>query len=235
MPPSSPTACILLSGGLDSVLSASLATQEISPKIALTFNYGQRAASHEIAAAQFFTQKWDIPHHIIDLPWLGEITKTALVNHQQSLPFIKESELDDLKLTQESAQNVWVPNRNGIFLNIAAAFAESKGCDWIITGFNNEEGTTFPDNTDEAIQTANQSFEWTTLNHVKAKSWVQEMTKEVMVKQGLTLDLPFEKLWSCYEGFEKMCGQCESCQRSIRAYKKNDVWERMKKHFCADV
>lgn len=231
MPPSSKTAIVLLSGGLDSVLSATLASQEITLKEALTFDYGQRAFLREVRAAKSFSQKWNLPHQVIPLPWLKDLTQTALVNRKRPLPMISEAELNTLTITQKTAKDVWVPNRNGIFLNVAAAFAESKGYDSIVTGFNVEEGTSFPDNSSEAVVAANRFFEWTTLRHTTVKSWVQDMTKETMVHKGISLHLDFGELWSCYEGGEKMCGVCESCLRSIHAYKKNNIWEKMRRNF----
>ena len=225
------TGVVLLSGGLDSVLSATLAAQELRLKLALTFDYGQRAAPREIAAARWFCEQWDLPHQVIELPWLAKLTTTALVNRNLPLPQLAESTLDDPKITQTSAQAVWVPNRNGVLLNIAAAHAESSGCPWLITGFNVEEGGTFPDNTASAVATANEFFRWMTLSQVRVKSWVQDMTKSTMVQTGIALQLPFERLWSCYEGLDKMCGRCESCLRSIRAYRQHHIWERMKHHF----
>jgi len=41
------------------------------------------------------------------------------------LPEISEHELDDKELRKKSAENVWVPARNVVFLSIGAALAEN--------------------------------------------------------------------------------------------------------------
>ncbi|MDO8643479.1 MAG: 7-cyano-7-deazaguanine synthase QueC, partial [bacterium] len=239
---------LILSGGLDStvsafdrVLSAGIPSSCVpdersrgedqpppgsSSVLALTFDYGQRAAEQEKKAAAFVAAQLGIEHKVIGLPWLKELTQTSLVSTQQVLPQLKISELDDFQKTTESAKNVWVPNRNGVFLNIAATFAESLGCDTIITGFNAEEAVTFPDNSADFVKTANRFFSFSTLNKVQVKSYTQQMTKEEIVRKGVELGVDFSKIWSCYEGGEKQCGRCESCLRSIRAYKAAGIWDK---------
>ena len=59
---------------------------------------------------------------------------------------LKTDELDEMSKIGESAKNVWVPNRNGAFINIAASFCDAYEADYIVIGFNAEEAVTFPDN-----------------------------------------------------------------------------------------
>lgn len=124
-----------------------------------------------------------------------------------------------------------MPNRNGLFLNIAASFAEGLGAAAILTGFNREEAETFPDNSASFVEAANGSLRFSTLSGVRVESPTLQMNKLEIVQEGLRVQLPFELTWSCYEGFDKMCGACESCLRSKRAYHEGGVWERMKRLF----
>lgn len=214
-------AVTLLSGGLDSYLSTALARQECEVALALTFDYGQRAAKQEIKAAQKMAKLWRLKHQVIELEWLKNLGDSALTHSRNLLPRFHDAEkLKDKSATEKSAEAVWVPNRNGVFLNIAAAFAESLGTALIVTGFNAEEAATFPDNGSEYIYRMNRALELSTLFFpAKIKSFVQEMTKAEMAKKLIDLDLPLNIFWSCYEGGEKMCGSCESCVRCLAAFK----------------
>ena len=117
-------ALILLSGGLDSFAALGCFKDKYGIELALTFDYGQKSVIQEIEASKRISDFYGIKHNVITLSWLKEITKTALVAEKE----IPTTELG----TKESAQKVWVPNRNGLFLNIAACFADSFGFDYII-------------------------------------------------------------------------------------------------------
>ena len=101
---------ILLSGGLDSLVALDyVQKQGISIKLALTFDYGQKAVKKEIETSENICKYYNISHKIISLDWLKEITKTALV-------CAKTIPTENLN-TKQSAEAVWVPNRNALFLN----------------------------------------------------------------------------------------------------------------------
>src|SRR5690606_10152997 len=104
--------------------------------LALTFDYGQKAAAQEIKQAQKICAILNIPHKIVQLPWLKEITKSALVNPSVEVPVANNVQIKDLTESLRTAKAVWVPNRNGVFLNIAASFAESLDVDAVVPGFN---------------------------------------------------------------------------------------------------
>jgi len=224
-------AIVILSGGLDSAAALYLAREKYEIPLALTFDYGQRAAEQEKKAAQALCHLLGIEHQFLDLKWLGKITKTALVNSASSLPTLALNELDNSALGLESAKAVWVPNRNGVFINIAGAFAEAQNVKVLITGFNAEEAATFPDNSKDYVQAANQALGFSTANQCRVESPTIEWDKTRIVKEALKLNLPFGKLWSCYEAGEKMCGKCESCLRSKRAYLANGLENLVEKLF----
>ena len=75
----------------------------------------------------------------LKLPWLSEITQTALVSAEKDLPAPTATSLDDPEESAARAATVWVPNRNGVFVAVGASFAESLGADTIVAGFNAEE------------------------------------------------------------------------------------------------
>jgi 7-cyano-7-deazaguanine synthase len=225
-------AITLLSGGLDSATATLMAQEEYELILALTFDYGQRAAQREIQAASLFCRHYKIAHKIFSLPWLAELSPSALNVREIELPSYQVEELDCCRQKAlKTAQSVWVPNRNGLFINIAACFAETLQCEKIITGFNEEEAETFPDNSRAFIAAMNGTLSYATLSQCQLYVPTAGMVKSQVAKKARQMGLQAEHLWSCYEGGEKMCGRCESCARMIRAFKEAGGWAEMRGRF----
>lgn len=214
---------VCLSAGLDSTVNLYAACAETNVVHTLTFNYGQKAATKEILCAKNLSQELGIQHTVIELPWLKNFGKSSLTSDQQNIPTGDSVSIDDYQTSLNTAKAVWVPNRNGIFLNIAAGLAESLGADFVIPGFNLEEATTFPDNSEPYMQSLDKAFTFSTANQVKVHCYTVTLNKNEIVKKGLSLDVPFQKTWPCYFAGNKWCGQCESCQRAKRALLSNAV------------
>ena len=214
---------VLLSAGLDSTVNLYEAKKAGEVLLALTFDYGQRAAKKEISQSQKLTQELNIPHKVVKLDFFKEFGQSSLVDTNKKLPLNDEVSIDDLKVSQSSAKSVWVPNRNGIFLNIAAGFAETLKANSVVPGFNLEEASTFPDNTQGFLDQLTKSFSFSTSNQIKAHCFTTHLNKTQIVKRGLELKINFKNIWPCYQAFEAWCGQCESCQRAKRAFKENGL------------
>lgn len=198
---------VLLSGGLDSLVSLGLGINEYNVTLALTFDYGQKSAEYEINASKAICEYYKIEHRVIKLDWLKSITHTALVSGAE-IP--EGNELDN---PEQSAKSVWVPNRNGLFLNIAGCFADGEDYDYILIGANKEEGQTFPDNSKSFIDRINAEFDFSTQKHPKVVAPLLNSDKNDIVKLALQYKIPLEYVRSCYAGGEKHCGKCESCTR----------------------
>ena len=196
---------ILLSGGLDSLVSLGLGMQKYGISLALTFDYGQKALEQEVSTSKNICNYYKIEHKVIKLDWLKNVTHTALVEDKE-LP-------EGIDNPEDSAKSVWVPNRNGLFLNIAGSFADGNDYDYIIIGANKEEGQTFPDNTQEFIDRINAEFEFSTQKHPKVVAPLINYDKNDIVKQAIEHNIPLEFVRSCYSNGKKHCGKCESCTR----------------------
>ncbi|MBI4042476.1 MAG: 7-cyano-7-deazaguanine synthase QueC [Deltaproteobacteria bacterium] len=210
---------VLLSGGLDSAVNLAAAVACGMRVSALTVDYGQRAAEREVESAVRLAGRYDIRHDVIRLNWFPDLCPSKLTGRGRELPLLKEGDLDRRDVTLESARAVWVPNRNGLLMNIAGALAESRELEAVIVGFNAEEGATFPDNTEACIEAMNELFKWTTASSVSVHSFTTQMTKREIARLGADLKVPFDLIWSCYEGGKSRCEQCESCLRFARALK----------------
>lgn len=212
-------AVTLLSGGLDSLIATLKASETHRIIQALTFDYGQRAVNKEIQAASLLCQRYGWPHQVVKLP-LSSVLPTALKQagqrgglcaseNESENPVEGEARTDGVNQT---TRRVWVPNRNGVFLNWAASVAEALGADGVVFGANAVEAQSFPDNTKAFTEAISQSLHYSTLNHVQVLSPVVDWTKAEMLCYAKENDVPLDAIWSCYNANETPCGECPSCQ-----------------------
>lgn len=210
------SAIVLLSGGLDSLVSLDVVKDELNVTMALTFDYGQKAVNKEILASDKICKYYGIQHRVITLDWLAMITRTSLVSNEE-VPVLEQEDLDETILTNESSKAVWVPNRNGLFVNIAASFADSFGFSHIIIGANKEEGATFKDNTQDFIDAINLSLKNSVNQEVEVVAPLIKYDKKQIVELALKNKAPLQLVRSCYHDNDVHCGECESCNRLKRA------------------
>ena len=211
-------AIILLSGGLDSVVSLGLCREKYNVTLALTFDYGHKALQKEIEASENYCKYYKINHKVIKLDWLKNITQTALCSATDISNF-------------NDAKSVWVPNRNGLFLNIAASFCDANGYNAIIIGANKEEAKNFHDNTKEFIERTNLMFEYSTLVKPKVIAPLINCDKTEIVKLAIENNIPLSMLYSCYKNGEKHCGKCSSCVKLKSALENNGAIDYIKELF----
>lgn len=224
-------AVILLSGGLDSAVSVAVAKQYgIDFKLALTFDYGQKAFAEEAQASKQLADYYKIPHKLIKLDWLKDITNTSLVS-DKDVPDMDIKNLENLNDTINSMKNVWIPNRNGLFINIAAAFSDSFEYDYIVIGANKEEAATFSDNSQKFIDDMNEVLKTSTNYDIKVTAPLIEFDKNEIVKKAIELKVPLKYINSCYNSQKGHCGHCESCSRLKRALKNNGCDKILKELF----
>jgi 7-cyano-7-deazaguanine synthase len=217
-------AVVLLSGGLDSTAAVALAPEAgCEPAAALFFDYGQHAAQKEELAARGIAGFYRIAFERIELPWIARFSKSALVAGVGEPPRWSPDRLDDT-----APRAVWVENRNGIFVNIAAFYAAEQGKDAIVVGFNREEAAAFPDNSGEYVDRVNRALELSLGRGVRVIAPTLGMSKREIVERSLALGIPWELLWSCYRGGNLPCGACESCLRLKRAVGGTDAEGRVR-------
>lgn len=205
----------LLSGGLDSAVAAATFVQQPGHALAacLFFDYGQRAARPEAAAAGRLAARLGAPLHSIQLPWLGDLARQSgsrLVAGTGALPHGTEQVPGDAA----SAAAVWVPARNVVFVAIAAAHAEAMQARFVVAGFNREEAATFADNSAAFVAASGAMLALGTRGAVEVTSPTLPWDKAQIVAAARALGFAATDFWSCYEGGAQPCGRCESCLRS---------------------
>ena len=209
-------AIVLLSAGLDSVVSFKLACDSYDSIKCLTFDYGQKARSKEIEFASKICATYRVSHHVIELPWY-ESFEGALTDNNK-LPQLTKETLEDYSAVCETAKAVWVPARNAVFLSIATAFCENYHYDAVVVGFNREEAETFSDNSADFVTSFNRVLQYAALNQVEVVAPLIEYNKTEIAALGLRIGAPLEWSWSCYAAEDVPCRVCESCLRRRRAF-----------------
>ena len=208
----------VFSGGLDCTVATCVYDNDYEIH-AITFNYGQKAFAQELKASRKICEKMGWAHEVIDLPWLSDISNSSL-NTDEDIPEVSENDLDDIDKSSETAINVWVPARNTVFTSIALSYAESIGAEIIIVGWNNEEGLTFPDNSEEFLNEFNELIKVGSPDKIRIEAPAINLNKEELVELGVKVGAPMKLSYSCYKGEDEPCGVCESCVRRNRAFKK---------------
>jgi 7-cyano-7-deazaguanine synthase len=210
-------AVVLLSGGLDSTTVLAIAHAEGYELHALAFAYGQRH-EREVEAARAVARHYGVIQQKtvhIDLRAFGGSALTAEIEvpHARSLNEMAH----DIPIT-------YVPARNTIFLSFALAYAEVNGADDIFLGINAIDYSGYPDCRPEFLEAyermANLATRATTQDgrtmHIHAP--LLHMSKAEIVRKGTELGVPYELTWSCYEGRERACGVCDSCQLRLNGF-----------------
>jgi len=204
-------AVALVSGGLDSVVSLAAADRELDVRLVLFCDYGQRARESERASVLGVVNYYGLPFREVSLRWLRDLAPAGMRG-----PAEGETEVDETA-PLDGNEDVWVPNRNGVFINVAAAFAESYDCSHVVTGFNREEAEEFPDNTGAYVDAVNRALLFSTRNGVKVVSFTLDLTKREILRKGIEVGAPLSVIWSCYRSGERMCGKCPSCRKLMLA------------------
>lgn len=218
-------AVCLLSAGLDSSVALALAREQgVHLDVALTVDYGQRAAAREIERAAELAAFLAVKrgHLVLSMPFFPA-DGGALLDRSRPLPRFGPEELDAPEKSERSASQVWVPNRNGVLLETAAMVAEQAGCDGVVVGFNREEAATFPDNSHAYLDAINAALHFSTRHQVKVWSPTIDLDKAEILREAVRLSIPLDRMWPCYEGGESWCRTCESCARFLRAARRAHV------------
>ena len=211
---------VLLSGGLDSYVSLDIAFRKAKVGLALIFDYGQKAFKEECDSAIQIANSYNIEYKIVQLPFLKEIIDNALVNPLNN----NFNELD----------SVWIANRNGLFLNIAASYCDKFGYDFIVFGANKEEAQKFSDNSVEFVEKINECFKFSTIKQPKVFAPCLNFDKIEIINYAIDNNLSFKLLKSCYRDGDvsgmKHCGTCMSCK-----YLKNALLKSKKPQLVEEI
>jgi 7-cyano-7-deazaguanine synthase len=219
---------VLCSSGLDSAYNLLEAVKKFKTVEVIFFDYGQKAQAQEYIHVKKICAGLKVGFTKVDLQWYRDvsISSSLLSNKKEVTKYNGLNSIDNSVKPLE-----WVPNRNGVMINVAAAYAEAKGFEGIIIGINKEEAGRYPDNTVQFVDRCNALLEYSTLTKPFVFSFTSEMEKaeilENFTSRARDFDMSPQIIWSCYESYEKMCGVCESCTRLKEVVKRSgriDEW-----------
>ena len=212
---------VLFSGGLDSTSALYWALDSFEKVLALTFDYGQ-LHKIEIDMAKKLTQKLGVPHKILNVN-LNQIGGSALTDSRIPLPQYKSAEE-----IRDRPSSTYVPFRNGIFLSLAAAWAEVEGVKDIVCGFNTIDSPDYPDTSSEfvgAMEKAINTGTKASLGREKLRIHTPfiNLRKSEIIRKGLEWGADFSFSVSCYRGKEIPCLNCSSCLLRQKAFQEAGV------------
>jgi 7-cyano-7-deazaguanine synthase len=214
-----PLAVVLVSGGLDSMISAASAREAGYRLLALSIDYNQRHRV-ELAAARRVATTLGAERHIVlplDLSAFGGSALTADID----VP--KDGVGEGIPVT-------YVPARNTIFLSLALGWAEAAGSRDLFIGVNALDYSGYPDCRPEFIQAFEGLAEIATKAGVEGEPFkihapLQHMTKADIVREGERLGVDMGISWSCYDPAPGgvHCGTCDSCRLRSKGFEEAGI------------
>jgi len=209
-------ALVLFSGGIDSTTALYWARGRYAEVSALSFDYGQRHRV-ELLLARRLTRRLGLPVKRLKVN-LRQVGGSALTDPSASLP--RFSRREDIG---PGVPPTYVPFRNGIFLALAAAWAEANGIDDIVCGFNTIDSPSYPDTNASFVRAMQKAINLGTTiaskgRNIRIVAPFIGMKKSEIIRLGLSLGADYSFSISCYGGGEVPCRRCSSCLLRKRAW-----------------
>jgi 7-cyano-7-deazaguanine synthase len=208
-------AVVLLSGGMDSCVSAAIANQ--THRLALMHaSYGQRTERRERRSFEEIADYYDVRERlIVRFDAFAQIGGSALTDERITVP-----ESGETLGPNAGIPITYVPFRNAHFLSAATSWAEVIGAIAIFIGAVAEDSSGYPDCRPEYYRAFDALIREGTRpeTHIEIKTPVILMKKSEIVRRGKELGAPLQLTWSCYQFDDEACGACDSCRLRLRAF-----------------
>jgi len=210
-------AVVLVSGGMDSLVSIAIAHKLHTNLAFLHLNYRQNTEDKELQAFNKIAEHYNVTmKKIIDISFLKQIGGSSLTD-------------DSLKVTDfqgdsEEIPTSYVPFRNTHIISMAVSWSEVIGAKKIYIGAVEEDSSGYPDCRPSYYKAMNKLIkEGTVAGDIEVITPVIDMKKEEIVKKAIELKAPLELSWSCYAKNDIACGVCDSCALRLRGFQKAGV------------
>jgi 7-cyano-7-deazaguanine synthase len=215
--PQKTRAVVLMSGGMDSCVTAAIARQDYEIA-ALHVSYGQPTERRELKSFHALADHFEALQRL-----------TARLDHFQTIggSSLTDSSMPiyDADLSNQDIPNTYVPFRNAHFLSIATSWAEVLGATKIFIGAVWEDSSGYPDCRPEYYEAFNKVIRAGTrpTTNITIQTPLIHLSKRDIVKKGVELNAPFQLTWSCYRDSDIACGACDSCALRLRAFQQAGV------------
>jgi 7-cyano-7-deazaguanine synthase len=210
-------AVVLVSGGLDSCLTATIASQSCELAF-LHLNYGQKTANREKKAFQDIADYFEVCKKLeVDAGHFTVIGGSSLTDDEISIA--------EANLANKEIPLSYVPFRNANILAVATSWAEVIGARKIFIGAVEEDSSGYPDCRESFFKAFNQVISEGTKpdTTIEIITPLIRMSKKQIVEKSIDLNAPLHLTWSCYQNEEKACGICDSCALRLRGFQQAGV------------
>ena len=215
--PSSLAIC-LVSGGMDSCVTAAIAREENEDLAFLHVSYGQLTERRERRAFEDIADFYKVSKRLaVSLEQLARIGGSSLTD--TSIP-VSEADLSSREIPTS-----YVPFRNAHFLCVATSWAEVVGASRVYIGAVAEDSSGYPDCRPEFYEAFQRAIDAGTRpsTRVEIRTPVISLRKAEIIRKGLELGAPLGLTWSCYRAEDVACGSCDSCALRLRAFREAGV------------
>ncbi|HMG76661.1 MAG TPA: 7-cyano-7-deazaguanine synthase QueC [Pyrinomonadaceae bacterium] len=206
-------AVCLVSGGMDSCVTAAIAREDNGEVAFLHVSYGQRTEARERRAFEELADHFAVDKRLaVSIESLKAIGGSSLTD--ESIAVTRAN------LASTEIPTSYVPFRNAHMLAIATSWAETIGAQWIYVGAVAEDSSGYPDCRPEFYEAFQRAIDAGTRPETKVEivTPVIHLRKSDIVRRGLELGAPLELTWSCYAAEDRACGRCDSCALRLRAF-----------------
>jgi len=210
-------AVCIISGGMDSTLTAYILKSRGYEIIGVHFNYGQRTQQKELECFETIAKKLEISNkYSLNIGFFEQLGASALTDTTIDVP---------TNGLEEGIPVTYVPFRNGIFLSMAAAIAEKENAEVIAIGVVEEDSSGYPDCREAYIQAMQSAINLGTKpqTNITIEMPLVHLKKSQIVQEALKYNVPLELTWSCYKNSEKACGVCDSCRLRLNGFKEAGI------------
>jgi 7-cyano-7-deazaguanine synthase len=209
---------VLVSGGMDSCVTAAVANAENDRLAFLHVSYGQRTEERERQAFNDIADHYGVePRLDVSIEYLAKIGGSSLTDER-----IDVAEAD---LGSKEIPTSYVPFRNANMLSIATSWAEVVGANAIYIGAVAEDSSGYPDFRPEFFDAVQETINAGTRpeTSIEVRTPIIHLSKAEIVKRGKELEAPLHLTWSCYRREDLSCGTCDSCALRLRGFSQAGV------------
>ncbi|BAI80411.1 transcriptional regulator, ExsB family [Deferribacter desulfuricans SSM1] len=206
-------AIVLVSGGMDSCVTAAIAKDMGYELYLLHTNYGQRTENRELKAFYDIASYYDAKDTlVVSIDYLKKIGGSALTD--------EKIEVEKGNLNRKEIPKTYVPFRNANILSIATSWAEVIEAERIFIGAVEEDSSGYPDCRKIFYDKFNDLLSVALAKDIglKVETPLINMKKKDIVKKGVELNAPLHLSWSCYKSEDKACGECDSCLLRLKGF-----------------